>query len=245
MSPDQAADTPVPTEAAAAVQQIVSDPARLGLVWNLRPATVTDVVTNVSHEQVQQELAIQMDGDDVPITAVNISGSAVSIGTRVYAIEVPPGGVFVIGTANISTAGRGILKHVTSTGATNFTTETVILTLSGVTFPAGRAFQLTAKVSYTVTVAGFGLFLFRRTNIAGFALAEFEYVTAAGGAANECLGVAQFVNTGAAAISQDVVLTAISSAGTGTAINTQPFGPFFFQATDIGPASLFPGLPSI
>jgi hypothetical protein len=70
----------------AAAQQVVADAKRLGLIWTLQNATVTS--TN--------PVKVEMDGDNVSIQVASMIGS-VSLGLRVYVIQVPPAGNFIVG----------------------------------------------------------------------------------------------------------------------------------------------------
>ena len=71
----------------AAAQQVVADAKRLGLVWVLQNGTVT---------ATQPNLQVQMDGDITSIQVASMVGT-VSLNQRVYVIQVPPAGSFVVG----------------------------------------------------------------------------------------------------------------------------------------------------
>lgn len=71
----------------AAAQQVVADAKRLGLVWTLQNGTVTATAPNTQ---------VQMDGDVVSIHVASMIGP-VGLGLRVYVIQVPPAGNFVVG----------------------------------------------------------------------------------------------------------------------------------------------------
>lgn len=80
----------------AAAQQVVDDAKRLGLTWTLQNGTVTATRPNIQ---------VQMDGDAVSIQVVSMIGQ-VSAGVRVYVIQVPPAGNFIVGfvgNVNLST----------------------------------------------------------------------------------------------------------------------------------------------
>ena len=87
MTDDQA--SPQPTAADASAQALVANAGRLGLTWDLRPATVTE----------SAPLAVICDGDDTGIGATSMIGP-VAIGDRIYVITVPPSGQFVVGWVN-------------------------------------------------------------------------------------------------------------------------------------------------
>lgn len=100
----------------AAAQQVVADARRLGLTWTLQNATVTS----------SSPLQLQMDGDVVSIAAISMVGP-VGPGVRVYVIQVPPGGNFIVGfvgNANLATVNTmfvtgGPLQTTTSSSFAN------------------------------------------------------------------------------------------------------------------------------
>ncbi len=71
----------------AAAKQVVIDARRLGLIWTMQNATVT------STSPVQAT----MDGDNVSIQVTSMIGP-LRLGLRVYIIQVPPAGNYVIGS---------------------------------------------------------------------------------------------------------------------------------------------------
>jgi hypothetical protein len=70
----------------AAARQVIDDARRLGLTWTLQNASVVTATP----------LGVQMDGDNVTIAAISMVG-AVGVGLRVYVIQVPPGGNYIVG----------------------------------------------------------------------------------------------------------------------------------------------------
>ena len=72
----------------AAAQEIVADADRLGLQWQIRPATVQRIIDATS------VLAVY-DGDTEPVPMVQLVGG-VGPNDRVYAIFVPPQGNYII-----------------------------------------------------------------------------------------------------------------------------------------------------
>jgi hypothetical protein len=70
----------------AAAKQVVADARRLGLTWTLQNGTVTST----------SPIKVEMDGDNVSIQVASMIGS-VSLGLRVYVIQVPPAGNFIVG----------------------------------------------------------------------------------------------------------------------------------------------------
>ena len=102
----------------AAVQAVTENASRLGLTWDLRPATVraVDPITGIT---------VIIDGDFTPVAATSMVGT-VYFGQRVYVILVPPGGVFIAGVASggwidISSGfciGAGITNPTKGSGST-------------------------------------------------------------------------------------------------------------------------------
>lgn len=109
-SPDPAVGDEV-----ARVKAIQDNAERLGLVWALRPATVTS----------SSPVEAMVDGDTQTIGMQSMMG-AVYPGDRVYVIKVPPSGNFIVGRALPLPA----LRARRSSGATLATSTT----LSAVTF---------------------------------------------------------------------------------------------------------------
>jgi hypothetical protein len=72
--------------AVASIQAAADEGARLGLSWQLRPATVTNT----------SPLPAVYDGDSASISMASMVGD-IPVGQRVYAIFVPPSGNFVCG----------------------------------------------------------------------------------------------------------------------------------------------------
>lgn len=229
------ADDPKPVATDAATTALVANADRLGLKWDLRPGTVAGV----------NPLTVIVDGDTEPIGATSMIG-VVATGARVFILITPPSGVFIIGALGdpLTSAGRGCVGFVASTAAIGYTTELVLLTLPPILFESGRAYELKARAGFTSSLAGFELNLFRRgTTIAGAAIGEWEFPNVTGGGASQI--DCDQIYTAGVDVTQQLVFTGITTAGVATIIHTQPFGPFWFGAWDIGPASRYPGAPSI
>lgn len=80
-------------EATALVEAVVENADKLGLKWELRPATVSMV------SQASLRVTVVMDGDDSNVTmpAFTLIGQ-VSVGQRVMVVSVPPQGAYIIGS---------------------------------------------------------------------------------------------------------------------------------------------------
>lgn len=79
--------------AVAAVRAIVDNAPALGLVWSLRPATVS--TDSIDESNIQAVL----DGDTVVLGMVSLIGPQLE-NDRVMVATVPPAGLFIIGTVH-------------------------------------------------------------------------------------------------------------------------------------------------
>jgi hypothetical protein len=98
------------TAAALAITQtqaVIANATALGLTWQLRLGTITQVNAEGSVADVAKDFIYALlDGDTEPIRVDTMSGS-VSTDQRVYIIQVPPSGNFIIGTPGVSGSGGG------------------------------------------------------------------------------------------------------------------------------------------
>ena len=119
------------TAATASTQALVENADRLGLKWDLRPATVV---------QAAPTITLVYDGDITAITAVSMIGP-VANGDRVYVIFVPPSGNFIAG----STTGLGsrvIARGLRTSNQTSTGTESGVLRLTGVPVQADHGYHI-------------------------------------------------------------------------------------------------------
>ena len=79
----------------AGAQALVDDAQRLGLTWDLRPATVGAL----------DSLKVIVDGDTEQVNATSMVG-ALFVGLRVYVLLIPPSGVFIVGFSEPAFADR-------------------------------------------------------------------------------------------------------------------------------------------
>lgn len=98
--------TPAQLNAAATITASLRENARrLGLVWRLLPGTVIEA-------QSPGQVTVLLDGDPAgapPIPALSLIG-ALSVGQRVMVMQVPPQGVYVIGSYGRPAAGTKIFR---------------------------------------------------------------------------------------------------------------------------------------
>lgn len=77
--------------AAAAASSVVDNARKLGLTWQITPATVVSGFSPAA-------TTVTLDADTEVISAVSTIGPVAS-GSRVYVVSVPPGGNFIVGNA--------------------------------------------------------------------------------------------------------------------------------------------------
>lgn len=146
------------------VKAIQADAQPLGLIWNLLPATVAGA-TN------PQTTTVTMDGDpQTPIPAISLIGF-LTAGRRVFVIETPGGGLYIVGYGGPEL--HGVMRGETGTATVSFTTLT--LTTVAVTF--ARPFIVAPNVhtninsgvgttagwssrAFSISTTGFTLFLY-------------------------------------------------------------------------------------
>lgn len=82
-----------PDEVVTLVQSLQDNAQRLGLTWEIRLATVND----------DDPIALTFDGDDTPVQnaeITNVAGVPIGIDQRVWALVLPPAGIYVIARAS-------------------------------------------------------------------------------------------------------------------------------------------------
>jgi len=87
-------DSPADAATLQLVRSIVDNAERLGLVWKLRPGTITTSSSNGTPR-------IILDGTTQPIRCMSLLGPMM-VGTRVIAVLSPPSGCHVIGLAGLT-----------------------------------------------------------------------------------------------------------------------------------------------
>jgi len=123
-------------------QSVIDSTQRLGLTWELLPATVTGSGT--------RSVSIMYDGDSVSITAISLVGPLVA-GVRIYAVHIPPSGNFIIGFATMPGFVDGV--NVTSgslVGPVSAETDIPQLALSGLV-KAGYTYLIGVQLFDSVT----------------------------------------------------------------------------------------------
>lgn len=145
-------------DTATLVAALLAEARRLGLTWDIRPATVSATAGS--------SVTAVYDGDTVPVPMVNLAGWVPAAGARVMAIAVPPAGNYVIGSATAALAVKSrILDSFTTTSTAYTTAGTPSPPVCGVAFtapPSGRVLlsfkaQMVNNSVGQFTICGFQL----------------------------------------------------------------------------------------
>lgn len=130
-----------PADTAEATAEAIADRGKhLGLTWGLRLATVAAAGTD------PQNVLATYDGDDTPIGMTSMVGTLPS-GARVYVMEVPPGGNFIVADTGSPAGFLGANTTNNGTVATGTGTEQAIPSANWdneptFVFPPGRMFEV-------------------------------------------------------------------------------------------------------
>jgi len=119
-------------------QEIVANANRLGLVWQMRIATVVDGDT-------PPQVSALYDGDDAAINMTSMIGG-LAIGARVFVLEVPPSGNYITGYITPSAGFGAEGYNNTDTGDPNTGTTT---SASYADMPGPMTFTVRKYHSYT------------------------------------------------------------------------------------------------
>lgn len=109
-------------------QSIVDRAKSLGLTWTLRPGTV---IAPPVQDPTGTQVVFDGDTDAGSIGAINLTGSALAIGTRVMGMFVPPAGTYVVGTITLGTNSPNTAGITTVSGGTDSLTSTTYVDMAG------------------------------------------------------------------------------------------------------------------
>lgn len=156
-------------DVAQLIQSLKENAQRYGLTWNIAVATVIDISNPAS-------IVLQFDGDD-SVTPGGIAMIPTSAGARVYVMQVPPAGSYIVGyaapaalaTVHAHFVGGGPTQNSTSSAFTN------ILNASSTNFGVvinkkfnGTALRIDAAGTYYSTSSQSGpLFSIQVTGVTG------------------------------------------------------------------------------
>lgn len=97
----------------ASTSALVENADRLGLKWDLRPATVFSIEQDPHHGKDTPDVTVTVDADSVNLRATSMIQD-LQVGERVFVIIVPPGGLFICGR---STSLSKYQKRITLTSS--------------------------------------------------------------------------------------------------------------------------------
>lgn len=198
----------------ATVEELLRQARRLGLIWELRPGTVSNTTASAigSYEPI-----VVMDGDvaTAAIPTVSLVGP-VAVDMRVMVMRVPPAGNYIIGIISVSAVKRYEIGALSNHGTTITTTETVMETFTSFVALPGAAYRIEvdgALLAATTTLTRFRL---RKTNTVGQSLSASDAFPGVGLGQGPLRHVGYFRNTGAVSVTSNLVLTAATFASTST-----------------------------
>lgn len=208
MSEEQLPDL-LATQAGAVVERAKS----LGLTWTLRPATVATAPTTTAPPTVI------CDGDTIPLGAISLIGR-VYADDRVMTLLIPPGGTYIIGELNALVPLTTRIDSASGTAAAG--AEAVALTLPSMVFAPGHAYRVIWGTDQLSSVTNVVAWRVRQgTSTAGTAVYLGQKPVPGGvGAQQRFESIFYVVNSTAANITSQMVLTHQPSAGTTTAIGS-------------------------
>ena len=138
-------DREAPELISTGVQAMIDNAQRLGFTWVLKPATVR--FTNVS-----VGVQAQYDNDDTTITMFTMIGP-LAVGDRVYVLEIPPAGNFIVGYAKAERASSDFITTQENTGSAAYTDlATVGPTVTRTIGPSGLALVVVTAFAFNGTL---------------------------------------------------------------------------------------------
>lgn len=223
MKDDQSSgvDHPTSTPVEAGIGALVENASRLGLTWDLRPATVlaTDSSTG--------RISLQADGDDAPVSGESMVGRVPS-GTRVFVIILPPGGIFIVGFVGVLNRAGDSIGSAYWTGGTTAGSTGAEAALgswtSSAPFVLGghRVARLTLAIGYLTNSAAVSsqIILVRKvvgsTSAAALLTAQQAIPAGVSGTVLSLVGVSYIKNTTGGPITFNPGVSNIRSSGSGT-----------------------------
>lgn len=144
--------TPDVSTAIEATTATVETAQRLGLTWQLRPATVVIATAGSS------SVTVVYDGDTATISAVNLLGTLLLAGARVMGIQVPPSGNFILGYALTGNIADRLTYDTLAAASADLTLTGVDTLIPGVTITVtvvnSARYNVTAFIDFDETVLG-------------------------------------------------------------------------------------------
>jgi hypothetical protein len=203
----------LPEVLATQAKAVVDRAKSLGLTWTLRPGTVQTAATSTAGPTVMY------DNDTVAIGAISLAGR-VYANDRVMMLMIPPGGNYIIGNLNTLIPLTTRVDSASGTAAAG--AEAVALTLPSMVFAPDSAYRVTWGTDQVSSVANVVAWRVRQgTTTGGTAVYLSQRSVPTGvGAQQRYESIFYVINSTAANITSQMVLTHQPSAGTTTAIGS-------------------------
>jgi hypothetical protein len=134
--------------AVTTVEEVKSNAANLDLVWGVRPARVSDVMSN--------SVQVIFDGDDNVVIALSMIGTLVK-NARVWVLRIPPSGNYVVGfAAGVALPGAASFDNYAAAQSKNDAVYATMLQNGGTSATKTFVKQRTeSRIAYTVMVDAF------------------------------------------------------------------------------------------
>lgn len=235
--------------AVAAAKSVVDNASRLGLTWNLMPATVKEISSTAG------KFSVVLDGDTVSISADSMLHDPLFVDQRVYVIVIPPSGVFIVGYCGGSPVSPPNGQYMMSGGfpASSTGVEVAVPSLSWTveptyTFLPGRLYRITAQLApnFSLATAQWAAFRVREgsASIVGTVVGKFYVQGPAGfsgsGASNSQIMYAKAASTVSTKLSLTVQL--LAGGGAARIYGGEAAGPTFISVEEIGSIAASPNL---
>lgn len=221
-----------------AVQSVLEQAQRLGLIWRLVPGTVVGTTGNVNN------IAVTVDGDFTKQTRAQSLIGELLDATRVIVLIVPPANAYVIGFYGSYPLPDGLRDRIDSTSNSSpITAEAIVLTGHQMTFHNGRAYRIKWSQRLDHSAAQIVSIRVRQTNLIGTQLL-FWQEQVLGTQGNNYYSEATLKRIAGSDLTDNIVLTLAASAGNVTARGAADTVRFL-EVWDCGPAGDFPNANSI
>lgn len=198
----------------ATVEELLRQAKRLGLIWELRPATVVNTTATTLGAY---EPRVVMDGDvtNAMIPVVSLVGP-LAMNMRVMVMDVPFGGNYIIGIISADAIRRYEIGAFASHATTISSVEAVLETFTNFVALPGAAYRIEMDGALLAATTTLTRFRIRKTNTAGQSLSASDAFPGVGIAQAPFRHVGYFRNTGTASVTSNLVLTAVTFASTAT-----------------------------
>lgn len=204
---------PTPGLVGVGIQELLDSASRLGLTWNLRIGTVTEVSSS-------NLIRVRLDGDTESISVVSMIGTTYT-SARVYVITIPPAGNFVIGAVSRVYPRSRIATQVRDVNSAAFTTTETVTDTVTASLIEGLTYTVNSFISVRSSAAGDrDLVRVREDTLTGTVLRSANVFVQATGTATDFPLYQEVLYTAIATGDKTFVLTGSRAAGTGSITHT-------------------------